>query len=601
MLGRPQLGQLGTWRHALVLMSIAGCSVLALFGIIGGGNRDERFEAKQITVTPAGGDGVRIREVVDEDFGSEKRHGYQRIIPNDFGVPTEITASSPNANADVSTATVYDNPLVESTRIRLGDPGVTYTGQHRYVLTYTLPDAQLSTGKLALDIIGTDETFETGWFEVVISGFTLVDPTCNNGSFAAVGGCTLTPEGSDYRVVFSPLKPGQGITIGGTITAITQPVLPPEPNLPKYRANHRVSLAIGMVPLGLLGAMAVFVFASLRGRNEVFSGGAAEAAYGQLPAPGTSGVAPAVSTSLVSDSRLQELATTEFVPPKGLDPWQGAVLLGESINDATVSAWFSALAASEAVTLAERDDKLVIGIGRRRSELDPTNAALVDRFMNGRAELTLGTYDSHFASAWTAVKAQQAASIKASGWWKRRAPSPDHSAASGPLAILVVIGIVFGILGGSLLSAVLGLLHALPLAIAVGVVIPAFVALCVYSALLPVRSATGSALALLTESFRRFLAASEGRHVEWAWQQGLLREYSAWAVALGAAEAWGKALEQSNVPRQDYLYSSPLLVHSMAGSFSTSHVKPSSSSSGGGGFSGGSVGGGGGGGSSGSW
>ena len=197
MLGRPQLGQLGTWRHALVLMSIAGCSVLALFGIIGGGNRDERFEAKQITVTPAGGDGVRIREVVDEDFGSEKRHGYQRIIPNDFGVPTEITASSPNANADVSTATVYDNPLVESTRIRLGDPGVTYTGQHRYVLTYTLPDAQLSTGKLALDIIGTDETFETGWFEVVISGFTLVDPTCNNGSFAAVGGCTLTPEGSD--------------------------------------------------------------------------------------------------------------------------------------------------------------------------------------------------------------------------------------------------------------------------------------------------------------------------------------------------------------------------------------------------------------------
>ena len=43
----------------------------------------------------------------------------------------------------------------------------------------------------------------------------------------------------------------------------------------------------------------------------------------------------------------------------------------------------------------------------------------------------------------------------------------------------------------------------------------------------------GSALALRTESFRRFLAASEGRHVQWAWEHGLLREYSAWAVALG--------------------------------------------------------------------
>jgi uncharacterized membrane protein YgcG len=123
----------------------------------------------------------------------------------------------------------------------------------------------------------------------------------------------------------------------------------------------------------------------------------------------------------------------------------------------------------------------------------------------------------------------------------------------------------------------------------------------VYSTLLPVRSATGSALALLTESFRRFLEASEGRHVEWAWKQGLLREYSAWAVALGAADAWGKALANSNVPHSEYLMSNPLLVHSMAQSFSSSHVKPSSSSSGGGGFSGGSVGGGGGGGSSGSW
>jgi uncharacterized membrane protein YgcG len=593
------LGKLGIWRHLLVLVSIAGCAALALFGIIGGGNRDERFEAKQITVTPGGGDGVRIREVVDQDFGSERRHGYQRIIPNDFGEPTDITASSPNANADISTAAVYDSHVVASTRIRLGDPNTTYTGQHRYVLTYTLPAANLSSHQLALDIIGTDETLETGRFEVIVSGFTLTDPTCNVGSLDAVGGCTLVPEGSDYRVVFSPLRPGQGITIGGTITDIHQAVLPTEPNLPRYRADHRGSLAIAMLPLGLLGSLAVFVIAKRRGRNEVFSGGAAEAAYGQLPAPG--GAASAMSTTLVSDARLAEMATTEFVPPKGLDPWQGAVLLKESIDDNTVSAWFSALAASEAITLTERNKQLVIGTGRRRSELDPTNAALVDRFMNGRDELTLGTYDPQFAGAWTSVKAQQAASIKASGWWKRRVPRPDHLAASGPLTMLIVLGVTFAIVGGSVASAVVGWFHAVPLAVAFGIGIPAFVALCVYSTLLPVRSATGSALALLTESFRRFLQASEGRHVEWAWQQGMLREYSAWAVALGAAEAWGKALANSNVPHSEYLMTNPLLVHSMAHSFSSSHVKPSSSSSGGGGFSGGSVGGGGGGGSSGSW
>jgi len=81
------LGRLGIWRHLLVLLTVVGCAALALFGVIGSGNQDERFDAKQITVMPAGGDGIRIREVVDQDFGRESRHGYERIINNDFGSP----------------------------------------------------------------------------------------------------------------------------------------------------------------------------------------------------------------------------------------------------------------------------------------------------------------------------------------------------------------------------------------------------------------------------------------------------------------------------------------------------------------------------------
>ena len=123
--------------------------------------------------------------------------------------------------------------------------------------------------------------------------------------------------------------------------------------------------------------------------------------------------------------------------------------------------------------------------------------------------------------------------------------------------------------------------------------------------MLSVRTATGSALALRAESFRRFLVASEGQHVDWAWKQGLLREYSAWAVALGAADAWGRALEHSNVPAPEMNIASPLWLYSMGPSFDSTRSAPapsggSSGSSFGGGFSGG-VGGGGGGGSSGSW
>ena len=104
-----------------------------------------------------------------------------------------------------------------------------------------------------------------------------------------------------------------------------------------------------------------------------------------------------------------------------------------------------------------------------------------------------------------------------------------------------------------------------------------------------------------TESFRRFLAASEGPHVEWAWKHGLLREYSAWAVALGEASTWEKAMERSSIPPAEFA-TGPMIVYTSAGSFGRTHTAPSSSGgSSGGGFSGGSVGGGGGGGSSGSW
>ena len=594
------LGRFGIWRHLVVLVMIGVCSALALIGVIGGGLRDERFDAKQITVSPAGGEGVRIREVVDQDFGRYDRHGYERIIRNDFGAPTDVTASSPDADATVGiSGTTFD-----FTRIRLGDPNTTYTGQHRYVLSYTLPQARLSSGLLALDIIDPGEDFETGRFEVILTGFVLSDPTCNVGGFGEVGGCTLEREGDDYRVVFEPLEAGDGITVGGTITGFTSPDEPALPELPARAPDRRVLLALLMWPIGIAGAAAVYFVAKLRGRNDVFSGGAVEAAYGNLPAPGMQGLAPVTSVRRVSDARLADLATIEFVPPKGLDPWHGNVLLNERITQDTVAAWFSALAASEAITLREDDGDLVIAIGPRRYELDPTNGAIVNDFMQGRDELRLGTYDPRFAAAWASVMRQQAATVRATGWWKRRPPGAGgFYGGGGPGAILLFIVVMLFVLGGSVASAVLGFFRLMPLALLFGLIVPSFTAYCVYARMLPARSASGSALALMTESFRRFLVASEGQHVEWAWSQGLLREYSAWAVALGAADAWGKALARANVPPEARVASTPLLVHSMSRSFATTHTAPSTSGSGGGGggFSGGSVGGGGGGGSSGSW
>jgi uncharacterized membrane protein len=102
------------------------------------------------------------------------------------------------------------------------------------------------------------------------------------------------------------------------------------------------------------------------------------------------------------------------------------------------------------------------------------------------------------------------------------------------------------------------------------------------------------------ESFRRFLASSEASHAEEAARRGVLREYTAWAVAVGEIDRWERAVSSSSaIPAQaglGYVHMAPLLlVNSQA-----STTAPSSSG-GGGGFGGGSVGGGGGGGGGGSW
>ena len=66
-------------------------------------------------------------------------------------------------------------------------PDSVVSGQHRYVVTYTLPDAQLADGVLALDIIGTDGVLETDRVEVVVTGLELRRPDVQRRTARHVG------------------------------------------------------------------------------------------------------------------------------------------------------------------------------------------------------------------------------------------------------------------------------------------------------------------------------------------------------------------------------------------------------------------------------
>jgi uncharacterized membrane protein YgcG len=406
-----------------------------------------------------------------------------------------------------------------------------------------------------------------------------------------------------YRALLEPLPANAGLSIYADVTALAGAAVVDPPEIPDRRTERRWLITLAMPILGLAGAVAMFVRARRKGRNQVYAGGAADAAYGSLPSPDAAGGNDEGRLlRLVADDRLDDLATIEFVPPKGIDPWEARVLLTEQIDDASVAAWFSGLAGREAITLESDDAKLSIASGPRRGQLTGDDAELLDRvFAEGDPYVT-GKYDPGFAAAWQSIKAHQSESIRTSNWWTHLPPgSSVRGGCLGPIIVAFVFAIV---LGGSALTAALGLFRSWPMALAFGLAVPALAASLAYAALLPARSAQGSALALRSEAFRRFLDASEGKHVEWAWEHDLLREYSGWAVALDEADAWSRAMEHANVPEPARAMTTPILIYSMGSSINSSRTAPSSSgSAGGGGGGGGSSGsgGGGGGGSSGSW
>jgi hypothetical protein len=239
---------------------------------------------------------------------------------------------------------------------------------------------------------------------------------------------------------------------------------------------------------------------------------------------------------------------------------------------------------------------------------DAEEAALEELFSEGTDRYEVDGYDPRFAAVWGRLAEHQQHVADHHGWWR----NPVRVSQAGSASAITGAGMLTALALGSLTvvgwinrlepTAALAWLGSLPAATAIVAAASCLIGWLVASVLRPARTAEGSALAVRTLSFRRFLVESEGRHVEEAWQRGVLREYTAWAVALDTADTWRQAASGARVPAEALAsLSSGALLLNHRSDVARAHTRPSngSSSSGGGGF--GSVGSGGGGGRSGSW
>ncbi len=215
--------------------------------------------------------------------------------------------------------------------------------------------------------------------------------------------------------------------------------------------------------------------------------------------------------------------------------------------------------------------------------------------------LTLGSYNPRFAAAWRMIGDELAAWDRTSGLWD---PAGDlHRRLAWMLgAVVVVGGLAIAGVGGALANRWGWVWLALMAwgALLAGAGLAAVV--CAWE--LRVRTPAGAGLWLRVESFRRFLASSAAHHADEAAEQGVLRQYTAWAVAVGELDRWSRvaAASATAVDPADARYLR--IAPSLPSAARSSMVRPSSSggsSFSGGGGGGGGVGGGAGGGGGGSW
>jgi hypothetical protein len=628
-------------RRRINIALLAGGSLVAGAAAFGGSlvGDPERITGYW-TAAVLGDDGsAQVTEVIDYSFGTvaPDKHGIFRVIPG-LTVDTPVTVSSPDAPAGTEVTSELDG-----IRVRIGDPDTTVNGRRRYQIEYPLPDVRRGD-TVDWESVGTEWDVGMDQVEVhLVTPFELTSAGCFVGPVRSTDECELDVVEPGHVVAeVDSLGAGEGVSIEGQVGA----ALAATPATPAPPTDRPDNPSTGLLPPAGTAAAAAAVAAipatllvRRAGRERVAPGGATEAAYGgggalgvgdddrwgalplrvppppPVPGAGVStpgaaevGAGPtaaehggwvppggdaAVSEIRVDAAELAEMATTEFAPPPGVSPSHGGVVLREEVRQEHKVAWLVQLAIEGVIDI---DDDSIRYVGAATPS--PDEQRVLELIFAREGQISLGTYDRHFASGWAELSRRLEDWRESSGLWDRR--GDQRRAAARVLGIVaVVVGLVGAVLGGVAATRVGA--PGLVATLAGGVLAGAGLAAALGAWELHVRTPLGSALWLRIESFRRFLAGSEAYHAEEAAKRGVLREYTAWALALGEIDRWSSAVAAAAIPPDvagvSYAYIGPMLMMS---TMSTA-TAPSSSGGGGGGFGGGGVGGGAGGGGGGSW
>src|SRR6266536_285762 len=574
-IARDTVLSMRTRRHRRIdalLLALAGLVIgaVALVGAVAGNPEHVAGIWSGAIVQPDGS--AHISEAIDYDFGYGRHHGIFRDVPR----------LQPDAAVKVSSATAPDDVQLSTTptgaRIRIGDPSRTVGGRHRYLIEYPLGGVAPG-GRLAWNAVGTGWSVKLSNIEIhLVAPFQLEAVRCVRGAAGATTPCKVAqPEPGHLVVEIGSLDLHQGATLyasAGRELEAAPPLPSPPPASPAATGTSPFVPGVLAAVLALASAAAVSRLVRRAGRERVAVGDAGRAGIG--------------SEVRLDAEQLASLATIEYVPPEGLTPAQGGVLLAGGVQRRHKVAWLIDAAVDGHIRLeGEGGDVTLV---RCPHHDGGSIAATLDIAFAGRERLQLGTYDTSFAAAWRRVGKELRVWQQESGRWD---PTGELRRVRGWL--IGFVGAAFGLgcafVGGGDASrtGAAGLALVVPGALLAGCGVSA--ALRAWE--LRTLTVAGSGSWLRVESFRRFLAESDAHCADEAATQDHLLQYTAWAVAVGEIDRWSSATAASAVAQADPAYYSATMVPYLSRATAASSVSSSGGNGGGGGVDGGAGGGGG--------
>ena len=566
-----------------------------------------------------------IREIIDTDFGGTDQRGIYRDIPDVERIDYVHSPYAPDLRRVLSRGekAEFGGRCVIGQRwtcLRIGRPDINNYGLHRYIIDYQLVSGTLlgeNQCGLSGDTICWNAIPERWEWDIKSATIQIQYPyILNNITCGEIRGsvseseatsnvdCDITQSGNTVTITTKNINSRTGFFVAAqrtnTPTTENSDFLPP-PKAPTSNDgrypfwNNITNVILGLI-LAILGKVGTTRLLLYRGRDIVRSGGATEAAFAETnDGP----------TKSLSNADMNRLVTLSVVPPDNITPYHGAILINEEVNREAKQAWFLQQVSDGKVEIINKEGSRFKYVSPNPPESQPLKVIFGPNAAENQPTLDLKKIGEHtktlrtktdFEEGWRELGEELKDWHEHSNLWFHKKPAFGPQLGAG-----ISIALLFG------LACIIGFFPTL-IGLFFCVLYGAFIAYVYRGWELAVRTPVGSGLWIQIQGFKKFIKTSEAKHVEQAAQDGTLRLYTAWAVALGEIKHWNKILNsyKQNSASLDDGYDDVFFFVAAAHAFD-SHIPVNFGGDigfvpdFGGGFGGGGDGGGGGGGGGGGW